>query len=354
MKPTREPGRWGEGQHLGSLAEQRAEQAVRAVGEPAPLGEQALSRIAERVRQHRPALGAKSARRPGFRPVFAFAMLLASATTVAGVRVLWRPHVQHLLAPAPVAPPIVEESAPIARPHASSAAPPPDVRAAVEAPSTLPVDPVPYVEPSPRTEIADPIPPGPRVESSSPRSKALPPAPVLPAETLASPAATSAPRETEGRMLAAAVAKLRRARDARGALALLDRYSQVFPNGLLAPEARRARFEALLDLGDHPTALALLDGDGAPTLDLLLLRAELRAEVARYADAAQDFTVVMGGARDDALERALFGRAVCFRKRGQEAEARADLLAYQRRFPGGKKAAEVARLLSGRLPANSP
>jgi len=239
-------------------------------------------------------------------------MLLASATTVAGVRVLTRPHVEHLLVPAPVAPPVVEAPPLVTRPR--------------------PVEPAPPEELHHHDEVMAP-----------------------PVKAIVSPVATSPPpEETEGHMLAAAVARLRREHDPRGALSLLDRYSEHFPRGLLAPEAERARLEALLDLGDHGTALALLDRDGAPTLDLLLVRAELRAEVARYAEAAQDFTASMSGARDDALERALFGRAVCFRKRGQEAAARADLLAYQRRFPSGKKAAEVARLLSGRSPVDSP
>jgi TolA-binding protein len=47
------------------------------------------------------------------------------------------------------------------------------------------------------------------------------------------------------------------------------------------------------------------------------------------------------------LERALYGRAVCLGRLGRHEAARAALTSYAQRFPEGKYAAEVARLLAG-------
>ena len=132
---------------------------------------------------------------------------------------------------------------------------------------------------------------------------------------------------------------------------------------MLALEARSARLEAMLKLDDHPGALALLDEraanfTGRLGAEQLLTRAELRASVGRYAEALGDFNRLLGPsgtpvqqswASGDAnnLERALYGRAVTLGHLGRDDGARADLQAYQRRFPAGKHAAEVARLLTG-------
>lgn len=50
-----------------------------------------------------------------------------------------------------------------------------------------------------------------------------------------------------------------RAKDARAALDLLDRYDRDFPRGALAPEATVARIEALVAAGDLATARALAE-----------------------------------------------------------------------------------------------
>ena len=83
--------------------------------------------------------------------------------------------------------------------------------------------------------------------------------------------------------------------------------------------------------------------------DLTLTRAELRAAAGRFREALSDFNRVVDGA-DATLaaagdERALYGRAVCLGRLGEDERARADLLAYQRRFPDGRFAREVRRLL---------
>jgi len=161
----------------------------------------------------------------------------------------------------------------------------------------------------------------------------------------------------EAQLLADALRRLRQAHDPRGALAVLDRYDATYPGGVLAGEARSARLEATLNLGDRPGALALLDGGAAFAgrlgAEQLLTRAELRASVGRYADALADFNRLLAPAAamtappPATLERALYGRAVTLGHLGRDDRARADLEGYRRRFPTGRYAGEVTRLLAG-------
>jgi tetratricopeptide (TPR) repeat protein len=162
--------------------------------------------------------------------------------------------------------------------------------------------------------------------------------------------------ETEARLLARAISELRRARDPREALATLERYGQLFPHGVLASESARTRLEALLQLHDFQTALSLLDDKaafvGPLDADLLLTRAELRASAGRCRDAVADFTRGLEDQKhrpaDGASERALYGRAVCLGRLGQDDRARADLTNYLGHFPSGRFALEAKRLLEGR------
>ena len=140
----------------------------------------------------------------------------------------------------------------------------------------------------------------------------------------------------------------------------LDAYGRAFPHGVLETEASRTRLEALIRLDDRKAALSLLDAMPGlldePRTDLLLTRAELRAAAGRSREALTDFTQVLeteGGA-DGASERALYERAVCYGRLAEGDRARADLLAYERRFPSGRFAAEVRRLLSESAPVRGP
>jgi hypothetical protein len=138
-------------------------------------------------------------------------------------------------------------------------------------------------------------------------------------------------------------------------LAALDDYDRRFPSGLLRAEARVARVEALLALGRRADGLALLDGWKAGDLPrrLRVARGELRAEAGRCADAATDFDVAVGIARDDELGgRALYGRASCALRTGDDAAAAAALAAYLDAQPDGPHTAEARRALE-RLAARS-
>jgi hypothetical protein len=175
------------------------------------------------------------------------------------------------------------------------------------------------------------------------------------------PGRTGEPPATEAQLLALALSRLRQAHDPAGAISLLDQYARAFPHGILESEALSARLEAAIQMDDRKTALRLLDGRGVFLGRLgaqqQLTRGELRASAGRYADALADFdsllTAPVMAAPSDA-ERALYGRAVCLGHMSEDARARADLMTYQRRFPDGRHAAEVARLLKGTGPARRP
>ncbi len=166
-----------------------------------------------------------------------------------------------------------------------------------------------------------------------------------------------AARDTEAGLVAQALSDLRQHDDPRAALSTLDRYAQAFPHGVLENEAWRTRVEAAIQLQDLKTALKLLDSrpSSADPLagDLLLMRAELRAAAGHFSEALADFNRVLESA-DGPLaaggdERALYGRAVCLGRLAQDERARVDLLAYQKRFPSGRFAGEVQRLLAGSI-----
>jgi hypothetical protein len=194
-----------------------------------------------------------------------------------------------------------------------------------------------------------PVPVAPPVEQH-PRPR---PASVRPHRvSVAAASAPSPPPETEAQLLARALSRLRQAHDPAGALSLLDRYAAAYPHGMLDAEAANLRLEAALQTDDHGMALGLLDGrsafGGRLGAQQLLTRAELRASAGRYTDALADFDRVMPALSASAdLEQALYGRAICAGHLGRDDRARADLVVYQQKFPRGRHAAEVARLLAG-------
>jgi hypothetical protein len=285
-----------------------------------------LARIASAVRAdaERRSLSAFGASGVRQRWAFAGTVLVLGLLTTGGARALWSRYVRP---PVPVPPSVTPARTRTTSPHAPRARP---IAAApaVEAP---PEEPPQAAAPAP--------PPGPAV---------------VPAR--AERAAKSAP-PSEAALLAHALSELRQRKNPGAALAMLDQHDRQFPRGLLRAEALRARAEALIASNDLEGALALLDSQGPladlPGADLLLARAELRASKGRYQEAVADFGALLERADHplpDGDERALYGRAVCLGHLGQDARARADLRDYQRRFPRGRFAGEVDRLLAGAAP----
>jgi len=259
-------------------------------------------------------------------------LLLVSVATAKGAMVLWHRYV------APAAP--TPRAAAPAQPRVALASGP---RRRVE---TAPVIEVIDEQEQPDAPAVEAAPPRPAAPAARRRPTVAPPAPEAPA--------APADPVNEAQLLADALRRLRQGHDARAALALLDQYDRTYTRGILSAEARSARLEATLQLGDRPGALALLDQratfGGRLGAEQLLTRAELRASVGRYADALADFDRVLaasGAPQPAALERALYGRAVTLGHLGRDQQARLDLETYRQRFPAGKFAAEVMRLLKG-------
>jgi hypothetical protein len=179
------------------------------------------------------------------------------------------------------------------------------------------------------------------------RKEATRRAPPLPAPSAIAPPAPE-PVESETRLLAHALRKLRQEHDAGGALQLLDRYAQRFAGGRLAPEAALGRVEALMMLDRRQEALRLIES--TPVLPLgresTVLRGELRASAGRCPEAVTDFGAALSATPRDALDdRALFGRAFCRARSGDRAGGRAELEHYLSTFPRGRFAVEARRAL---------
>lgn len=166
--------------------------------------------------------------------------------------------------------------------------------------------------------------------------------------------AASAPTSSlaaESELLLRALHRLRRERDPAGCLRELDRYAIQFPSGDLRHEAERARIDAFLMAGRRADARAALSRvaltDGARDRELLLIRAELSAEV-DCPPALADYERVLAAADiPPALAaRALWGRAVCRSRLGDEPGARADLAAYLAKYPDASHAAAARQRLA--------
>jgi hypothetical protein len=243
-------------------------------------------------------------------------------------------------------------------------------RSAVPAPSAEPAAPTPPTsglgapptEPEPAVQPAQQRKPVRVAMVREPPPQAPPdPAPGLPPPAPApTPPAPSSPIALEQALLTQAVKTLHEARDARAALALLSRYEERFPSGVLTPEATMLRIEALLGLARGDEALSLLDQVPLASLpnrdELRVVRGELRARAGRWREAKRDFDDVLRGraapaagtkARD-LQERALWGRAAARSRMGDADGAQADLNLYLRHFPEGRFASPAAALVKAK------
>jgi TolA-binding protein len=210
------------------------------------------------------------------------------------------------------------------------------------------------------------------VVAAQPPAPAVPPVPELPPvsatsergpeslpgkasfESSPAPLANPSALAQESRLLAGAIHKLRQERNPGQALAMLDQHRARFgAKGALEPEAEVTRIEALLRLGRHDQALVLLDAQALTAAgvgrEMLVARAELRAEKGRCGAALNDFNLLLAteASPDLVTERALYGRATCRAQQSDWAGARSDLEHYLARFPKGRFA-DQARTAIGR------
>jgi hypothetical protein len=329
--PERWTGRAAPADEDAMDAEDRAAVFLRRAIVRQPLSAAALAGVRDRIA---PAERARPGRRRALRLAVGIALFLSGGGVVMSATLLggWSPFRRARELP-PARP--VNVDAPSARHTPRAGAEP--------APSTL--------------EAPPPVPPSPQVPARrvrAPQAVASPEAtapPDLAPPPAAEPARPSAIAE-ESALIGAALRRLREADDAAGALALLDDHDARFGGaGALAAEAATTRVEALLRMGSLKRALAVLDeltprpaGRGR---ELLATRGELRAEAARCGEALADFEplLVDDGARDLISERALYGRAACRARLGENDAARSDLETYLARFPAGRFAVRARAAL---------
>jgi hypothetical protein len=138
------------------------------------------------------------------------------------------------------------------------------------------------------------------------------------------------------------------------ATAALRAYLARYPHGTFRQEAELALVDALVTAGRISEAHAALESlaarQGGLTADLRVLRAELMPS-SRACEALDDLdNVIASVTRGPLLARALFARADRRGACGDATGARHDLEEYQRRFPAGPRAAEVARSLGRARP----
>jgi hypothetical protein len=371
----RDPTRWRDrdADRLAGVSEARASLLADAAAQVQPLGPQGLARIRSAVLARRSdgrffrRFWGSSGLSTRARFALGIGLVLMCVTTAGGATLLWR---KYLRAPERAAPGLGGPSRAV--PHrpsrpSSAAIPPSAFSPPDRGPEPPPIRALPVAEPPRPTPAAgDRSRPAPSGVAFSDRTEPAPPDPAaterpvpapLPQPSLAETAVPS-PRDTEAGLVAQALSDLRQHDDPQAALSTLDRYAQEFPHGVLETEAWRTRVEAAIQLHDLKAALSLLESrpGSSDSLggDLLLTRAELRASAGHFSEALVDFNRVLTSA-DGPLatggdERALYGRAVCLGHLGQDDRARVDLLAYQKRFPSGRFAGEVQRLLAGSIP----
>jgi tetratricopeptide (TPR) repeat protein len=214
---------------------------------------------------------------------------------------------------------------------------------------TPPPQPVAGPLPEPAATPAAPARPSRAVAIRENMAAPLPSVAPSPDPTLApAPAAGPSSLAKESRLLARAIAKLRQEGNAVEALAILDEHRAEFAaSGVLLPEANATRIEALLRMGRHNQAMALLDAQPLTATgagrEMLVARAELRADRGRRASALHDFDLLLhtDAPADSVTERALYGRAVCRGKMGNWTGARQDFERYLAMFSDGKFADKV-------------
>jgi len=366
--PIRE--RWT-AQAPGPSDEAAAGALLRAAARELPLSERKLAEIHARLRRDERTRSGSAARPAGrlLRPVIVAALLIvfggALSAAVSHVirRVPDRPGILPTVEPSAtkhpsrraraqtpqpevspsVTPPIASETPPTVLPASPASTPAPVIVRSKE-PSAIPLPPSPSIRPSPpsrslalrdRRSVPQ-IEPASSSQGSALVTPLMEPAPVAPPP----PAPSELARES--RLLASAMAKLRQDGDAEAALRLLDQHLTEFATGALRAEATATRIEALLRLGRNPQALALLEAQPLSAAgvgrEMLVARAELRADKGRYAAALADFDRLLpvGGKADPVAERALYGRAASRAKAGDWAGARHDFADYLARFPRGR------------------
>lgn len=338
----RDPPRWKDRTDQGDVAERAAGHAFRCAAAEPPRAAPPLARVAARLR---------GSRRP-IRLVWAvtataFILGLATAASAAHFNLLpaW---LLDIMKPGTAIPSREGARLPQAVARTSPSSP---AAVAEPAPPALPATPR---TPDPRVaapvaEEAPPTPPA-RAPSAAGRAATAPRKLVSvegnPSAGARTSASGAAPAPDVGKYLSETIHLLRKERMPAAALRLLDGHEPELAKAGFGHEALILRVEALLALGRRAEALRVLDSasltDVAASRVLLITRGELRAAANRCTDGLADFDLVL--ARSKQLDRqALIGRALCRKKLGDLAGARADIQRLREQFPNDRLPAELER-----------
>lgn len=355
-----EPARWSDSSAEGETAEHAIGATLRRVREATEPSDTALARAARRVN------AAASPRTRGqllWRLAIAAVLIMATGSAVGAALNRWRR--ANVEAPSP-ATPSAGQPVGLKKPHRHRHWPVPLAAEApqgaeVEAPAEAPVPELPSepqaaapVLAAPAAAVAAPaaavMPP----PSAHPRAIAEvpPPAPAQASHVRAPERGANAEAQASvgAELIASAFRDLRSRGDASAALRSLDDYDRRFPKGVLRSESRVARVEALLTLDRRKEALRLLEtaeGGSALTRDVRVTRGELLVESDRCAGALRDFDSVLAARDSDAAGgRALYGRAGCRIRSGDNQGARRDLVRYLAVHADGPSAAAARRALA--------
>jgi hypothetical protein len=317
----------------------RARQALLALREEPDLDADRLARIARRLS----AGAARRPRRAPWQPATVALMILAAAGIAgAAVGIV-------TLRSAPVAPRNVAKTAASAERKR-----PAHARRALPAPPVVPLAPA---EPANPVTAAPPVIPVTPARPSVPARSTWPPpkryrtiaSRALPARASGPPAAQ--PDDgAEVQLFSSLVRSLKQERNPRAALDLIGQYQQRFPGGHFAGEVVVMKVEALQSLGRSNDALIVLRQSALEalprSLELQLVRGELAAEAGQCREALADLERVLAARTPAVLSaRALYARAACRLRLGDEAGAQDDLRLYLSRHPDGAQAAAARRLL---------
>lgn len=313
--------RWTE--RASTPAEERAAEALRALRAEPALGEPDLARIQNRMTQALRPLRRHARWRwqPALVSLAVLSVAGIAAATIGAVVVQVR---KRVIEPLPAE---VRE-----KPRRSKGRGPTIVRTTPEAPPVEEVAEPPIPEPAP----------APKKESRVPAPRPVEEPPKAPA---------AAPSDGQEVRLFAAAMRAWRAGDARGALAGVEDYQNLYPDGQFMHEALVVKVGALQALGRSTEALAFLrylSLDRLPrSAELHVIRGELAAKAGLCEEAVIDFDLVLKREpRGPVGARALYARASCRARLGDDGGAESDLRLYLLRHPVGAHVSEVRRALS--------
>jgi hypothetical protein len=178
------------------------------------------------------------------------------------------------------------------------------------------------------------------------------------AAAVAKPVAAAAlalrPAPSDQAMFGQAMRKLRVENDPSAALSALQEHARTYPRSSLGGERGALEVEALLALHRDRDALARLDVMALDELprsgERFVVRGELRAAARRWLEASADFDRALAAVSGSPTwhERALWGRGAARLRCGEREAGMVDMERYLDKYPHGRFAAAVAKLLPNR------